>query len=154
MNENLNLVEILKGCPVGTKLYSLIHGEVEFKGLFSGEYPVRVAYKAVDNLDCSISDFSEKGLYLTIYDGECLLFPSKNQRDWSKFKAPIPDKALIWCWEDGKEYGRVLVFYDAKNNKTFCTANGYRTGDRYSNYELYKGEYPEWAKEAQKKLED
>ena len=29
MNENLNLVEILKDCPKGTKLYSTIYGEVE-----------------------------------------------------------------------------------------------------------------------------
>ena len=29
MNENLNLVEILKNCPKGTKLYSIIFGEVE-----------------------------------------------------------------------------------------------------------------------------
>ena len=29
MNENLNLVEILKDCPKGTKLYSSVLGEVE-----------------------------------------------------------------------------------------------------------------------------
>ena len=33
MNENLNLVEILKDCPKGTKLYSTVHGEVEYMGL-------------------------------------------------------------------------------------------------------------------------
>ena len=30
MNENLNLVEILKDCPSGTKLYSPALGEVDF----------------------------------------------------------------------------------------------------------------------------
>ena len=30
MNENLNLVEILKDCPKGTKLYSTTYGDVEF----------------------------------------------------------------------------------------------------------------------------
>ena len=30
MNENLNLVEILKDCPKGTKLYSTVFGEVKF----------------------------------------------------------------------------------------------------------------------------
>lgn len=29
MNENVNLVEILKDCPKGTKLYSTVLGEVE-----------------------------------------------------------------------------------------------------------------------------
>lgn len=33
MNENLNLVEILKDCPKGTKLYSTIFGEVKFGGI-------------------------------------------------------------------------------------------------------------------------
>lgn len=31
MNENINLVEILKGCPKGTSLYSSILGEVIFE---------------------------------------------------------------------------------------------------------------------------
>ena len=31
MNENLNLVEILKDCPSGTKLYSTIFGDVKFE---------------------------------------------------------------------------------------------------------------------------
>ena len=33
MNENLNLVEILKDCPEGTKLYSPVFGEVEFESI-------------------------------------------------------------------------------------------------------------------------
>ena len=33
MNENLNLVEILKDCPEGTKLYSTVFGEVEFESI-------------------------------------------------------------------------------------------------------------------------
>ena len=31
MNENLNLVEIMKDCPKGTKFYSTVYGEVEFE---------------------------------------------------------------------------------------------------------------------------
>ena len=38
MNENLNLVEILKDCPEGTKLYSPIIGEVEFKRIKYSEF--------------------------------------------------------------------------------------------------------------------
>ena len=153
MNENINLVEILKDCPKGTKLYSPIYGDVEFVKIIEGvEYPINVGMPSRFSGCTEFLSFKSNGrIYRT---GECLLFPSKNQRDWSKFVAPIPDKALVWCWEDGEEYGRVLVFYDAKNNKAFCTVNGDRTGDRCSNYELYKGEYPDWAKEAQKKLED
>lgn len=43
MNENLNLVEILKDCPKGTKLYSTIFGKVEFDCVKEQkEYPIRV----------------------------------------------------------------------------------------------------------------
>ena len=34
MNENLNLVEILKYCPKGWEFYSSVLGEVEFEGIF------------------------------------------------------------------------------------------------------------------------
>ena len=40
MNENLNLVEILKDCPQGTKLYSIIYGEVKLKYVERCTYPI------------------------------------------------------------------------------------------------------------------
>ena len=86
MNENLNLVEILKDCPKGTKLYSTVYGEVEFYGIENGlEFPVM--YVKSDSL---LGSVSAEGLVLACYDGECTLFPSKEQRDWSKFKVKKP----------------------------------------------------------------
>ena len=85
MNENLNLVEILKDCPEGTKLYSPIIGEVEFKRIKYSEYPI---------VTCSTNGnrillFTKDGLFFS--EGECImLFPSKDQRDWSKFKIKTP----------------------------------------------------------------
>ena len=85
MNENLNLVEILKDCPEGTKLYSPIIGEVEFKRIKYSEYPI---------VTCSTNGnrillFTKDGLFFS--EGECImLFPSKEQRDWSKFKTSKP----------------------------------------------------------------
>ena len=80
MNENLNLVEILKDCPVGTKLYSPIIGEVEFKRIKYSEYPIVTCSKNGNR----ILLFTKEGLFFS--EGECImLFPSKNQRDWSKF---------------------------------------------------------------------
>lgn len=81
MNENLNLVEILKDCPEGTKLYSPIIGEVEFKRIKYCEYPIVTCSKNGNR----ILSFTKDGLFFS--EGECImLFPSKNQRDWSKFK--------------------------------------------------------------------
>ena len=90
MNENLNLVEILKDCPKGTKLYSLIYGDVELEKISNDEndkYPIFIRLHA-NTIDCVAKD----GRYIGIYDGECVLFPSKDQRDWSKFK---PTEAYI-----------------------------------------------------------
>ena len=85
MNENLNLVEILKDCPEGTKLYSPIIGEVEFKRIKYCEYPIVTCSKDGNR----ILSFTKEGLFFS--EGECImLFPSKDQRDWSKFKIKKP----------------------------------------------------------------
>ena len=89
MNENLNLIEILKDCPKGTKLYSMIHGDVEFVSVSQLlEYPIEV--KLSDN---SFDSFTNDGRINGEYSGECLLFPRKDQRDWSKFI--VPDKIVL-----------------------------------------------------------
>ena len=88
MNENLNLVEILKDCPKGTKLYSTVFGEVELEKISNDEndkYPIFIRLH-----DNTIDDVAKDGRYIGIYDGECVLFPSKDQRDWSKFKPKQP----------------------------------------------------------------
>ena len=47
MNENLDLVEILRNCPKGTKLYSPIVGEVEFNGIdINSLHPIRIRCKS------------------------------------------------------------------------------------------------------------
>ena len=83
MNENLNLVEILKDCPEGTKLYSTIYGDVEFvkvRQSYYVDFPIEI--KLSDN---SINNVTRDGKLFVNYKGECILFPSKDQRDWSKF---------------------------------------------------------------------
>ena len=83
MNKNIDLTEILENCPKGFELYSPICGSCEFDG-FNFKNVVRVTHK-----DGSFYTFTKKGyLYDGYDDAECLLFPSKGQRDWSKFTAP------------------------------------------------------------------
>lgn len=85
--EKINLVEILKDCPRGTKFYSPLFGEVEFDRIDNGDvYPIVI----ISNRGRS-EYFSTKGEYYIAYDeAECMLFPSKDQRDWTKFKCPKP----------------------------------------------------------------
>ena len=83
MNENIDLTKILRDCPKGTKFYSPLCGEVDFKEIRNDkEYPI------VNKKGIYEYKFTEKGFYYDDADGECLLFPSKCQRDWSKFTAP------------------------------------------------------------------
>ena len=106
MNENLNLVEILKDCPKGTKLYSLICGDVELEKISNDEndkYPIFIRLH-----DNTIDDVVKDGRYIGIYDGECVLFPAKDQRDWSKFnpKQPKFDPKTL------QPFDRVLAFFE------------------------------------------
>ena len=97
MNENLNLVEILKDCPKGTKLYSSAFGEVEFQHIKLGSvYPIIIKLKTG-----FIEKITSNGKLLDLYDVECTLFPSKDQRDWSKFN-PKKDWFVPPCeFKDG-----------------------------------------------------
>ena len=87
MNENLDLTKILEGCPKGTKFYSTIYGEVSFNGIFNNSvYPIGlISYTKQDKLSANIY-ITKEGRMGCNYNGECTLFPSRSQRDWSKFK--------------------------------------------------------------------
>ena len=88
MNENLDLTKILEGCPEGTKLYSTVNGEVIFQNVasFSCDYPITAKAYNKNKNSMKNACFAKDGTYMLDYDGECVLFPSKDQRDWSKFE--------------------------------------------------------------------
>lgn len=85
MNENLDLCEILKDCPKGTKFWTSLWGDVSFSGIKEGLICITVilAQETEEFL------FLKTGKFYNIEDAECIIFPSKDQRDWSKFKVPI-----------------------------------------------------------------
>ena len=83
MNENIDLTKILKDCPKGFRLYSIVHGEVTFSAIENGRYPICVL---TDNNNSTAYYSSNGKIYVT--RGECVLFPSKDHRDWNKFTAP------------------------------------------------------------------
>ena len=90
MNEILNLEEILKDCPKGTKLYSTILGEVKlYKVKDNNTYPI-----GIEDKEGTQSWLTSNGKFIESFDGECTLFPSKYQRDWSEFTAPWYKKEM------------------------------------------------------------
>lgn len=80
----MNIAEILKYCPRDTKLYSTVHGEVALMEVdINAKYPIKV------NLNTKVATYYTKdGLFFTGF-GECVLFPSKEQRNWKKFRIPV-----------------------------------------------------------------
>ena len=128
MNENIDLTKILKDCPIGTKLYSTIYGEVEFyKIVESNFYPI-VIRAGNGSRQC----VTKYGMHSIDYEnkGECTLFPSKDQRDWSKFTAPWYKKEKF----DPKTlnpFDRVLV-RNYKTTKWRCGHFSHFDGDNYN----------------------
>ena len=88
MNKNIDLTKILKDCPEGWKFYSSIYGDVAFRGIENDSAnPIKFFLLDEDNIE-KYGSCTEQGLYAPYYKGECTFFPSKEQRDWSKFTAP------------------------------------------------------------------
>ena len=78
MEQKLNIAEILKNKPVGIKLYSPIFGDCTLCYIKNETNDI-----CVKTLYGEIRFFDFGGRYNA--GGECLLFPSKEMRDWSKF---------------------------------------------------------------------
>ena len=103
MNENINLCEILKDCPKGTKLWSPVWGDITFE--------------TINAFDGLVYVLKHKGVHIILdngkfdADGECIIFPSKDQRDWSKFKAPIKR----FNPEEFKPFDKVLLRIDERD---------------------------------------
>ena len=76
----MNIAEILKYCPKGIKLYSPTWGNVKLIEVTSDEV-----------IKIKVSNFTEELISDGRYsiNGECVIFPSKDQRDWSKFRLPV-----------------------------------------------------------------
>ena len=69
----MNIAEILKYCPKGTKLYSTVFGEVKFSKINPDNMIV------INIKDDGPRVFHKNGSYSEY--GECVLFPSKDQRE-------------------------------------------------------------------------
>ena len=102
MKENLNLVEILKDAPKSTKLWSPICGDCILDKIDTRDTTVYAIY-CLDVNNHSPVRFTANGKYTFCFDdGECVLFPSKENRDWSTFKVSKEHKHF-------EPYQKVLI---------------------------------------------
>ena len=127
MNENLDLCLILKDCPKDTELYCTFLGDVLFSKIEDNKIFVHTSHAA----HCFYSD----GKF--VYYGECVLFPSRGQRDWSKFKVPIKK----FNPNDFKPFDKVLLRdgYGFKWHPTFLEKILKEPSGEYSAVELING---------------
>lgn len=120
MENKINIAEILRNMPNGTKLYSPLLGEVKFKEVVSDNtFPIKVLSKV---LLSPFGSFTENGFYYDdIEDAEVMLLPSCEMRDWSKFfkhgdvvRNPHNEMIAVfdgWANDDYTEFNTTINYY-------------------------------------------
>lgn len=89
IKNHINIAEILENCPKGTKLYSPLCGECTLERITDESKKILISTPT----SCGATlTFHNDGKYYQMDNAECLLFPSKDQRDWSKFVPPCKFK--------------------------------------------------------------
>ena len=136
MEENINIADILKDKPQGTKLYADAFGELSMVDICTeDELGVTLLEKDGDELL-----FYNDGKYNR--NGEPILFPSKEMDDWSKF-----------AWKKGdvlvsEGMGRLHVIFEGFDDDTYTTFKGKHYLCNYDDNEDYnEEEYNDYHKE-------
>lgn len=120
----MNIAEILKNVPKDTKLYSPAFGEVTLKNAYSNIISV------LDSTNIERTFYNNGNFY---EDGECMLFPSRENRDWNTFKKfdintlkPF-DKVLARDHDDGEWSCEFYSHYRTNRDhyKHACSSGSY-----------------------------
>lgn len=128
--QKLNLLEILKYCPEGTRFWSPMLGDVKFICILSKSNKISVMTDSQISWDINADATITFGIANreTKTTEEPMIFPSKEQRDWSKVEYKQPIDALPKSWEEFCETHEVQKGEAyIKDISTFYQAE--RTGD-------------------------
>lgn len=129
----INVAEKLKDCPKGTKLYSPLLGEVELVRIDMGNSRFSIIVRVLENdIPYSTVTFTAEGKWYNVEQSECLLFPSKDNRDWNKFNLPT---------NTFKPFDKVLVRNDMNNKWLLSLFSYYDEEDKYYPYVCLNGRY-------------
>ena len=105
--QKLNLCDILKDCPKGTEFWSDNYGEVKFIEI-NPSFEEPILTRRADGYTAS---YTKEGWHSICFPANCLLWPSRDCRDWSKFTAPWYKKEKFDP-KTLKAFDRVLVNHD------------------------------------------
>ena len=131
METKINIATILKNKPRGTKLYSMIHGKCTFEAITDEIFKINFCtskFGLTQSGECTLIKFGN------MYDGgECIIFPSKEMRDWSKF-----------AWKKGdvlvSKHGTKEVIFDGFDDDYYVTFKGKHALETIEGESEYKGE--------------
>lgn len=117
MEKEINIAEILKDKPQGTKLYSSACGKCNLEKVYDKSFKISFYNSKFGFMNGGEGYLDKNG---KLYDdGECVVFPSKEMRDWSKF-----------AWKKGD----VLVSNDSDSHIIF---KGFSKDD----YTIFEGKH-------------
>ena len=132
MNENLDLTKTLKDAPRGIKLWSPVYGDCTFINidyLPDVLYPVHCQATTIDGESTCVGFTKDGCIDVRYVNSGCVLFPSKENHDWSTFEIPkthkefeLNQKVLVgsafnheYIWKRD-----IYLNYD-ENTKMHCT---------------------------------
>lgn len=132
MEENINIVEILKDKPQGTKLYSSACGKCKLEEVDDKSFKISFYNSMFGFMNGGEWYLDKNG---KLYDdGECVVFPSKEMRNWSKF-----------AWKKGdilvSNDGKCKVIFERFDDDTYTSFVGkyyvecYGKNDELQDYE-------------------
>lgn len=125
MEAKINIAEILKDKPLLLKFYSTTYGRITFNGVHKG----KVYFFSEDTNAHSVKQNGK------MYDGgECIIFPSKEMRDWEKFS-----------WKKGdvlvSKDREVHIIFEKFEDDAFTKFRGkYYLWNEYYNEEVFQME--------------
>lgn len=130
METKINITTILKNKPKGTKLYSTVHGKCTFEAITDEIFKINFCtskFGLTQSGECTLIKFGN------MYDGgECIIFPSKEMRDWSKF-----------AWKKGdvlvSKHGTKEVIFDSFDDDYYVTFKGKHALETIEGESEYKG---------------
>ena len=125
--DNLDLTKILKG-KEGIKLYSPLIGECKLDSIYrSGIYPIKV-----EDVDGNLHSFTKEGFHMIggNMKPECLLFLSKDKRDWNDFNRQSKEEIYYYIVIYP---GNIVEINSTKDNRSSFDNTNYTNGNYFIN---------------------
>lgn len=111
---NIDLTQILKDCPKGTRFWTSTYGEVLFSSIENNlNFPLKFYVKEYNGYIF----LTKHGYHDKSEKGECIVFPSKDQRNWNVWKNKQINDIKVGDYVIGKDnlVGKVIMPIEQTN---------------------------------------